>query len=538
MDSNGDGVGDIQGIISKLEYLKNLGIDVIWLNPVYTSPNDDNGYDISDYRNIMDDFGSMADFDELLQGVHSLGMRLIMDLVVNHTSDEHAWFRESRSSTDNPKRDYYIWRSGNEGNPPNNWGSFFEGPAWDLDDVTGEWYLHLFTRKQPDLNWENPEVRREVREIIRFWMDKGVDGFRMDVINLISKRPGLPDGTDPENIRGHENFANGPRIDEYLAWVQESISGYDAMTVGETVIADLDTVARYVDEEQGFLNMAINFEHVSVDRRLGPFDAIPLNIRKLKSCLSSWQTRLDGRGWNCLYMSNHDQPRQVSRFGNDSLFHRESATLLATLLHTLQGTPFIMQGEELGMTNIAFPSIDDYRDVATLNYFRQQTGAGESPSTVLQRIHRCSRDNARTPMQWNNSENAGFSRSTPWIGVNPNYRHINAEAQLKDTDSVLSYYRELIRLRKENPVFIYGNFSELDPEHESVYAYNRSLGLTGLTVVLNMGDTGVDYQLPAASPAPRVLCGNYSNPPEYSNRITLRPWEAAVWLKDTVSSKT
>ncbi len=530
MDSNGDGIGDIPGIISKLDYLKNLGVDTIWLNPIYNSPNDDNGYDISDYRNIMDEFGTMGDFDILLEKVHSHGMRLIMDLVVNHTSDEHPWFAESRSSADNPKRDYYIWQPGKDGEIPNNWNSFFEGPAWELDSATGEYYLHLFTRKQPDLNWDNPAVRREVREIIQFWMKKGIDGFRMDVINLISKTPGLPDGTDPHNIRGHEYFANGPKIDEYLSWVQKSLEGYNAMTVGETVCADLDTVSRYVDEETGFLNMAINFEHVSIDRNLGPFDEIPLEIPRLKRCLSSWQEKLDGRGWNCLYMSNHDQPRQVSRYGRDDKYHRESATLLATLLHTLQGTPFIMQGEELGMTNVSFASIEEYRDVATLNYYRESIQNGDAPEDVLKRVNRCSRDNARTPMQWTSETNGGFTTGTPWIGLNPNYTQINARDQECNPDSVLNYYRRLINLRRKHAVMVYGNFREIDPPHPQVYAYRRLYNGSELTVVLNMSDTGTEFQLHETQKQQDLLIGNYADSPEYRASIQLRPWEASVWI--------
>ncbi len=530
MDTNGDGIGDIAGIIERLDYLKNLGIDTIWLNPVYRSPNDDNGYDISDYRNIMEDFGTMEDFEKLLQKAHAMGIRLIMDLVVNHTSDEHPWFIESRSAVDSPKRDYYIWHPGKNGIIPNNWNSFFEGPAWELDDATGEYYLHLFTRKQPDLNWDNPEVRREVREIIEFWMKKGIDGFRMDVINLISKTPGLPDGRDMKDIRGHEFFANGPEIDTYLKWVQESFEGYDAMTVGETVCADLDTVSRYVDEESGFLNMAINFEHVTIDRNLGPFDEIPLEMPRLKRCLSSWQEKLDGQGWNCLYMSNHDQPRQVSRYGNDSVYHKESAKLLATLLHTLQGTPFIMQGEELGMTNVAYDSIHDYRDIATLNYYRECINNGDNPEDILKRINRCSRDNARTPMQWTGGINAGFSTGTPWIALNPNYTQINAEVQESDPDSILNYYRNLISLRHNNPVIVYGSFTELNPQQPQVYSYQRAYKGRLLMVALNMSDRTLEIQLPGLDKKQEILIGNYADSPEYSPKMHLRPWEASVWI--------
>lgn len=529
-DSNGDGIGDIPGIIEKLPYLESLGIDVIWLNPVYRSPNDDNGYDISDYRAIMDEFGSMADFDRLLAECHRRGVRLIMDLVVNHSSDEHPWFKESRSSTENPYRDYYVWRPGRENGPPNNWRSFFGGPAWDFDRASGEFYLHLFSRKQPDLNWENPQVRHEVRDIMHFWLDKGVDGFRMDVINLVSKVDGLPDGADPEGLLGHEYFANGPRIGEYLGFVKESLEGYDAMTVGETILADLETVAGYVDEENGFLDMAINFEHVSLDRGIDSFDPIRLEPRRLKANLSAWQTRLDGRGWNCLYLSNHDQPRQVSRFGNDRRYHFESASMLATMLHTLQGTPFIMQGEEIGMTNVAFDTIEDYRDISSLNYYRERTEAGENPATVLRRIQECSRDNARTPVQWDTSINAGFSTGKPWIGVNPNYRSINVAAQNGDPESILAYYRKLIRLRKEHSLLVYGSFSELDRDNPRISAYERRLADACLRVVLNLTSEDAEAALPPLPETAQALLGNYSGQSRPAGRVVLRPYEAAVFL--------
>ena len=530
-DTNGDGIGDLQGIIEKLDYLSYLGVDTIWLNPVYRSPNDDNGYDISDYRNIMDEFGSMEDFDELLSAVHQRGMRLIMDLVVNHTSDEHSWFIRSRESLDNPYRDYYFWRPGNAGAPPNNWRSFFEGPAWEYDEKTAQWYLHLFTRKQPDLNWDNPKVRDEVRGIIRFWLEKGVDGFRMDVINLISKHPGLLDGKDSSNLSGHEYFANGPKIHEYLRFVQESLGDRDVMTVGETVIADLDTVAEYVDRETGSLDMAINFEHVTLDRGVDSFDPLPLDLKALKDCFSRWQKKLDGRGWNCLYMSNHDQPRQVSRFGDDRDYHRESATMLATLLHTMQGTPFIMQGEEIGMTNVDFPSIEDYRDVATLNYYRERLAAGDNPESILKRIRQCSRDNARTPMQWNNQDNAGFSEAGPWISINPNFHSINVKREVEDPDSILNYYRRLISLRREYPVFVYGSFSEIHPEHPLVFAYRREFEGSRLLVVLNLSGKECSFELPEERSG-RLLIGNYDGRQHITGTLALRPYEAMVLISE------
>ena len=530
MDGNGDGIGDLAGIRSRLDYLESLGIGIIWLNPVYRSPNDDNGYDISDYREIMEEFGTMEEFDALLGELHARGMRLIMDLVVNHSSDEHRWFQESRRGKENPYRDYYFWRPGREGGPPNNWRSFFEGPAWDFDERSGEYYLHLFSRKQPDLNWENPAVREEVAAIIRFWLEKGVDGFRMDVINLISKRQGLPDGTDGRDLAGHEHFANGPRLPEYLGYVKGAMAGFDAMTVGETIMADLDTIAGYVDRESGYLDMAINFEHVSLDRGNGSFDPIPLDHARFKATLSAWQRKLDGRGWNCLYLSNHDQPRQVSRFGDDGRHWRESATMLATLLHTLQGTPFIMQGEELGMTNVAFDSIDEYRDIATLNYYRERLQAGDQHEEILRRVHVCSRDNARTPMQWDDSHAAGFTTSAPWIGVNPNYTGVNAAAQEEDPDSILNYYRRLTALRRKHPVLVYGSFEEIADLPPTLYAYRRRYGNDMLTAILNLSDETPRLLNATVVSGGKLLISNYPQPAEQRPDRALRPYEALVLL--------
>ncbi|TVR62773.1 MAG: alpha-glucosidase [Spirochaetaceae bacterium] len=531
-DSNGDGIGDLGGVLEKLDYIADLGVGIIWLNPIYRSPNDDNGYDISDYRQIMNEFGTMRLFDELLAAVHSRGMRLIMDLVVNHTSDEHEWFRRSRSSKESEFRDYYIWHPGKEGGLPNNWRSFFEGPAWELDPATGEYYLHLFSRRQPDLNWENERVRSEVRDIIRFWLEKGVDGFRMDVINLLSKAPGLPDGTDFSSLTGHDQFANGPRISEYMRFVKDSMSGYDVMTVGETTLADLETIAGYVNPEHGTVDMAINFEQVSLDRGQGVFDPIPLDLRAFKESFASWQRRLDGRGWNCLYLSNHDQPRQVSRFGEDGPNRSISAKTLATLLHTLQGTPFIMQGEEIGMTNVAFGGIDEYRDVATLNYYRERVAAGEDPAAILPRIHACSRDNARTPVQWSAEPYAGFGSAEPWIGVNPDYTTVNVESELADPDSVLQYYRRLIALRKEHPVIVYGDFSELTDQEIPVFAFERRLDATVLTTVLNLSTTDAVAVVPEEEDR-RLLLASYADFEPRGSRIPLRPWEAAVWISES-----
>jgi oligo-1,6-glucosidase len=530
-DSKGDGIGDIPGIIRRLDYLKDLGVGILWLNPIYQSPNDDNGYDISDYRAIMDVFGDMDDFDRLLDEVHKRQMRLIMDLVVNHTSDEHEWFQQSKRPETNNWSDFYIWRAGEGDQPPNNWQSFFEGPAWEYSSSREMYYLHLFTRKQPDLNWENPQVRQEVLEIIRFWLEKGIDGFRMDVINLISKQDGLPDGDDQPGLTGQEHFANGPRIKEYLGLIRDAMEGYDLMTIGETVMVDVETVAEYVNPEDGFFNLAISFEHVSLDRGEGPLDPIPFDPYALKTNLSDWQRKLAGRGWNCLYLTNHDQPRQVSRFGDGGHFWNESAKMLATLLHTLQGTPFIMQGEEIGMTNVAFKTIEDYRDVATHNYYKDRLADGENPDQILQRINECSRDNSRTPMQWDATPNAGFTAGKPWIGVNPNYAKINAADQINDPNSVYSYYKELIGLRKEYPILALGEFVAYDEENPSAFVYQRKYQGSSLTVALNLTGEQVTANLPASAAGSAVLISNYENPPLPSQEIKLRPFEAITWLK-------
>ena len=459
-DSNGDGIGDLRGIIGKLDYLKELGIDVVWLSPVYQSPNDDNGYDISDYRDIMDDFGSLADWEELLAGMHARGIKLVMDLVVNHTSDEHPWFVESRKSVDNPYRDYYIWRPPKDGREPNNWASYFSPSAWQLDETTGEYYLHLFSRKQPDLNWENPKVRAEVFELMRWWLDKGIDGFRMDVINLISKQPGLPDApvVTPDRYQwGGEHFTNGPRMFEYLQEMKEQVlSKYDILTVGETPAVTPQDAIALTNEETGFLSMVFQFEHMDLDAaREGGLTRPQLphwDLLELKQVMTRWQKGLEGRGWNSLYLSNHDQPRSVSRFADDGPYRVESAKMLATFLHFQQGTPYIYQGEEIGMTNVAFESIDDYRDIATRHLYREAVEAhGVDPQLALTVVHARSRDNARTPMQWDEGPQAGFTTGEPWIKVNPNHAAINVVQALADPHSVLHYYRQLIRLRRREP---------------------------------------------------------------------------------------
>ncbi|MGN7165767.1 glycoside hydrolase family 13 protein [Paenibacillus cellulositrophicus] len=532
-DSDGDGVGDIQGIVSKLDYLQELGVDVIWLSPVYKSPNDDNGYDISDYFEIMDEFGTMQDWTQLLDGLHERGMKLLMDLVVNHTSDEHAWFAESRSSRDNPYRDYYIWRPGKGGNtPPNNWRSFFSGSAWKYDDTTGEYYLHLFSKKQPDLNWDNPKLRQSVYEMMTFWLDKGVDGFRMDVINLISKVPGLPDDGEDGLGDGSPYFMNGPHVHDYLREMNEQVlSKYDVMTVGETPGVSVEEALKYTGADRKELQMVFQFEHMDVDAGEGDkWTVIPWTLQKLRGVLHKWQTGLAEDGWNSLYLNNHDQPRMVSRFGNDGEYRVPSAKMLATLLHTLKGTPYIYQGEELGMTNIQFNSIEDYRDIEILNMYEERVTQGNAdPGTIMEAIHAKGRDNARTPMQWNAGPNAGFTTGTPWIRINPNYKEINAEASMSDPDSVFRYYQRLIALRKQNPVMVYGDYQLMLQDHEQIYAYTRTLGEVVWLIALNFSESAAILELDDRYSGMKreLIIGNY--PEDGMEPEKLRPYEARVY---------
>lgn len=534
-DSDGDGIGDLRGIISKLDYLQELGIDVVWLSPVYKSPNDDMGYDISDYQDIMDEFGTLGDWEELLAGLHRRGIRLIMDLVVNHTSDEHPWFAASRSSKDSPYRDYYWWRPGRGGRGPNNWVSAFGGPAWEYDGETGEYYLHIFSRKQPDLNWENPKVRDDVYSMMKWWLDKGIDGFRMDVINFISKVPELPDAGHERYAWGGDFFMNGPRIHEFLREMNERVlSHYDVMTVGEMPGVTTEQAVLYTGEDRRELNMVFTFEHMDIDSGWGgKWDVQPWKLTDLKRILNRWQLGLQGRGWNSLYMNNHDQPRVVSRFGDDGKYRVESAKMLATLLHTMQGTPFIYQGEELGMTNVKFASIDDYRDIETLNMYREKVvKGGQDAAQVMQAIYAKSRDNARTPFQWDDSPNAGFTTGTPWLGVNPNYREINAEQARQDPNSVFHYYRKLLQLRKRHPIMVYGEFIPLLEEDERIYAYLRRLGDERWLVCMNFAAAETEFALPPEvrySHAELVI-GNYEVDPAQSvRRLRLRPYEARVY---------
>ncbi|MGN0424179.1 MAG: alpha-glucosidase [Acetatifactor sp.] len=535
-DSNGDGIGDLRGIISKLDYLERLGVDVLWLCPIFKSPNDDNGYDISDYRDIMDEFGTLEDFDELLEKAHEHHLKIMLDLVVNHSSDEHKWFLESSSSKDNPYRDYYIWQEGKNGNPPNNWDSNFSGSAWKYDEKTDMYYLHLFSEKQPDLNWRNPVVRNEVYDLMRFWLDKGIDGFRMDVINMISKVEGYPDGEPiPGSKYGNRLpfVMNGPHVHEYLQEMnREVLSKYDVMTVGEAPCTSVEDARKYTGFDRNELNMVFTFEHMDVDAEKGfKWTDRRVDLVELKRVFSKWQEGLDGIGWNSLYLNNHDQPRMVSRFGNDGEYWKESAKMLAVCLHMQQGTPYIYQGEEIGMKNMEFHSIEEMNDIEAINAFQEYTTDGRiSPDDMLRFINHKGRDNARTPMQWNAGENAGFTTGSPWLSVNPSYREINVEAQEKDEDSILNFYRRLIRLRKDYPIITYGSYKLLYPDSETIFAYERILGEEKLLVVCSFAEDEIDLEISDeyADRAAKLLISNYPET-EISKVLHLLPYEARVY---------
>lgn len=539
-DSNGDGIGDLNGITSKLDYLKELGVDVIWLSPVYKSPNDDNGYDISDYQDIMDEFGTMEDFDRMLATAHEKGIKIMMDLVVNHTSDEHKWFIESRKSTDNPYRDYYIWRPAKEdGSLPNNWGSCFSGPAWEYDKTTDMYFLHLFSKKQPDLNWDNPVVRQEVFDMMNWWLEKGVDGFRMDVISLISKeQPELPD-KEP-GINGYATFnvsANGPHVHEYLQEMrQKALNNADTITVGECSGVTLEEAKKYARSDEKELNMVFQFEHMDVDsdEKAGKWTTRKMDLRDLKKILTRWQKGLQDIAWNSLYWENHDQPRSVSRFGNDSDEYREiSAKMLATCIHMMQGTPYVYQGEELGMTNCPFNTLENFRDLESINAFHELTEQGKmTEEEMMAAIGYKGRDNARTPMQWDDSANAGFSGAdaTPWIMVNPNYTKINAKDQVSREDSVFKYYQKLIRLRHESDLIVYGTYDLILDDDKDIYSYIRTLGDEKLIVYCNFSENTREVELPEEFTDGKILISNY-NDAKVSEKITLRPYEAIVIQK-------
>ena len=529
-DTTGNGLGDIYGIIEKLDYIKSLGVDIIWLCPVYESPNDDNGYDISDYKAISNDFGGSNAFDKLLKGIHQRGLKLVMDLVLNHSSDEHKWFKESRKSKDNPYRDYYFWKPSKDGNPPNNWTSFFSGSAWKEDPITDEYFLHLFTKKQPDLNWENPKVRKEIHDIVDFWCKKGVDGFRMDVISLISKQLEFPDSIYPKDygktIKNY--YANGPKIHQYLNELnKEILSKYDIMTVGEGPGIDLSNGLDYVNVDRNELNMIFHFDHMFIDNGPGgKYDPIDVSLPKFKKVFNDWDTKLKDKGWGSIFLGNHDFSRMVSRFGNDSKYHIESAKLLALLIFTLRGTVYVYQGDEIGMTNVAYPSIEDYNDVETLNSWNEAKAKGQNMKDYLKLVHRQSRDNARTPMQWDKTNNSGFSQGESWLKVNSNYESINVETQENDAHSILNFYRQMIAFRKSNKVMVYGDYKCMNEDDENLYIYSRSDENDHYIILLNFSDNIQSIKhLEFSLNASKLIISNLGA----SHSITeLQPWEAQL----------
>ena len=528
-DSSGNGIGDLNGISKKLHYIKSLGVDMVWICPFYKSPNKDNGYDISDYKDISKIFGDLNTFDTLLKKMHSLGLKLIMDLVVNHTSDKHPWFKKARKSRKSKFHDYYIWKDGEKDKKPNNWKSVFSGSAWKWNEQTKEYFLHLYTKNQPDLNWENPTVRKEVYSIIDFWLSKGVDGIRMDVISLISKR------LDFKNIPNNmifidvmeKYYANGPRVHEYIKEMNKKVlSKYDIVTIGEGPGINLNNGLDYVNEDENELNMIFHFDHLTMDfGKEGKYDPIPFDFIKFKKIFSNWDKLFSKRGWNSIFLGNHDFSRIVSRFGNDNEFHEESSKLLATLLMTLRGTPSLYQGDEIGMTNVDYSNISFYDDVETINAWKEAINKKKNMKKFFEAIKKQSRDNARTPMQWDNKKNAGFSKVKPWIKVNDNYKKINVKNQEKDLDSILNYYKLLIKLRKENSTLVYGKYEDLDPMHTKIFSYKRwdendvfiiHLNFSNCSVKINSNEIK-DYKL---------VISNYTFAKKSYN---LNPWEARIY---------
>ncbi|PFA64455.1 glucohydrolase [Bacillus sp. AFS015802] len=531
-DSNGDGIGDLQGVIQRLDYIKELGIDVIWICPMYKSPNDDNGYDISDYQDIMEDFGTMEDFDQLLKEVHKRDMKLIIDLVLNHTSDEHPWFIESKSSKDNPKRDWYIWRDGVKGKEPNNWESIFGGSAWEYDEETDQYFLHVFSTKQPDLNWENEEVRDALYDTVNWWLDKGIDGFRIDAISHIKKRPGLPDMPNPKKEKYVSSFdmhMNQKGIHTFLQEFKDRTYGnYDVMSVGEANGVKADEAELWVGKENGKMDMIFQFEHLGLwDAETSP----DLDIVELKKVLSRWQKGLEGNGWNALFIENHDKARVVSTWGNDKEYWRESATAMAAMYFLMQGTPFIYQGQEIGMTNVQFPSIEDYDDVAVKNLYRLKREEGVPHQDIMEIIWASSRDNSRTPMQWTNGKNSGFTSGTPWMKVNPNYKTINVEEQEKDEDSILNFYKKMIQLKKKENVFTYGNYDLLLEKDKQIYAYTRTGEDKSMIVITNLSTKEAVCDLGELKvSSSNLLLNNYeAENHEELSKLTLKPYEARVY---------
>ncbi len=526
-DTTGNGLGDLEGIIQQLDYIQSLGVTMLWLCPIYESPNDDNGYDISDYRKISDEFGGNKSFDRLLAAMRERGLKLIMDLVVNHSSDEHHWFQQAKKSKDNPYHDYYIWRGNNPNEKPNNWQSVFNGSVWKWNEATQEHFLHLYTQKQPDLNWENPKVRKEVYAIVDFWLAKGVDGLRMDVISLISKRLAFEDVPNemPFIDVMEKVYANGPRVHEFLKEMnREVLSNYDIVTVGEGPGVNLVHGPRYVSAREKELNMVFHFDHLTID--FGPdgkYDPVPLDFVRFKAIFRQWDEALANDGWNSIFLGNHDFSRIVSRFGNDGVYREQSAKLLVTLLMTLRGTPYVYQGDEIGMTNVAHSSIECYDDVETRNAWKAAEAAGKDMNKFLKAVHWQSRDNARTPMQWNASENAGFTTGKPWIPVNKNYPTINVETAEKEANSILHYYRKMIAFRKANTTLVYGDFVDLLPEHPQLYCYRRWDKEANFLLVHNFSDTPTSWEKPSGNY--EFVFGNYSN----EKQALLAPWESRIY---------
>ncbi len=522
-DSNGDGTGDLKGILEKMDYIQSLGIDAVWLNPIYPSPNDDGGYDISDYTGIQPEFGDLQDFDALLKALHDHGIRLIMDVVLNHSSDEHPWFVESRASKDNPYREYYIWRPGVNGGPPNNWTSFFGGSAWELDEGTNEYYLHLFSKKQPDLNWENKKVREEAKKLMRFWLDKGVDGLRLDVISLISKQTDFPDADSanfPSIIR--EQYANGPRMEEFIREMRTAVwDHYDTFTIGEGPGIAAEGANEYLDPKQG-LKLIFHFDHMLLDQGPGGrFDPVPWNLDEFKSIFKKWDDALGSSGWSSVFLGNHDYPRMVSRWGDDRDYRVESSKMLITLLLCMRGTPFIFQGDEIGMTNVTLTSLSKAKDIETINGWEHAKKNGTSEKEFLHIANQMGRDNARTPMQWNDGPHAGFTSGQPWMNINPNVREINVAAQEKEQDSILNYFRQMVQLRKANKTLIYGSYEPVDTGDTSLFVFHRKSNDEQWTVVLNFSSQKIPFLV--SSNAKKII-GNYIT--EASGLI--RPWEAIV----------
>ena len=529
MDSNNDGIGDLQGIISKLDYLKDLGIDVIWICPVYKSPNDDNGYDISDYQDIMSDFGTMEDFNELLSEIHKRNMKIIIDLVINHTSDEHPWFIESRSSKQNPKRDWYIWREGKDNKEPNNWESIFKGSAWEYDENTKEYYLHLFSKKQPDLNWENEDMRNEIYKMINWWLDKGIDGFRVDAISHINKEEGLVDMDNPDNLKYVPSFdkhMNVEGIHDYLRELKENtFSKYDIMTVGEANGVKAEQATDWVGENDGKFNMLFQFEHIDL------WNSSEFNLPNLKKVWNKWQVNLENDGWNALFIENHDITRVVSSWGDDTRFLKESAKALGLLYFMHKGTQFIYQGQEIGMTNVKFNDINEYDDIRSINEYNQLINQGMSPKDALEHIWNTSRDNTRTPMQWDDSLNAGFSKSNPWIHVNPNYKYINVKEQLEDDDSILNFYKKMIKIKKSSECLIYGKYNLILEDDTNIFAYERILNDEKFLVICNLKSESSNYKYEKLTlKYENLILSNYNvDAHKDLNNFELKPWEARLY---------